>query len=79
MKIIFIKFGLLGIISSVLGSFLSLGLGWIISSFYFDGIWSFSPTLTISTVLGLTILSMMTGLLGSWRVLQIRPNVLLRD
>ncbi|MCP4757149.1 MAG: FtsX-like permease family protein, partial [Proteobacteria bacterium] len=78
-RLILLEFGLLGFLSSLLGSSLSLVASWIMSFFVFESIWSVHWTITIATIAVISLLSMSAAYLGARKTLRQKPLDLLRS
>jgi putative ABC transport system permease protein len=77
-RIVEIEFGILGFFAAFSGVSLSLAMSYGISWFIFDGIWSFSPGITLFTILAICALSVITALAATLSVLRQKPLELLR-
>jgi len=71
------EFGGLGLFASLLGVVVSLGLSWVISLLLFDSVWSFSVLLPAATVLGITLLTVVTTTVAVRGTLREKPVSLL--
>ncbi|MGA0936127.1 MAG: ABC transporter permease [Pseudohongiellaceae bacterium] len=76
--IVEIEFGILGFFAGFAGVALSLAMSYGISYFIFDGLWSFSPWITLFTILAICALSVLTALVATLSVLRQKPLELLR-
>ena len=77
-NIVEIEFGILGFFAALAGVSLSLAMSYGISYFIFDGLWSFSPGMTVFTILAICALSVLTALVATLSVLRQKPLELLR-
>ena len=76
--IVEIEFGILGLFAAISGVSLSLIMSYSISFFIFDGLWSFSPGITLFTILAISGLCVLTALIATLSVLSQKPLELLR-
>ncbi len=76
--IVEIEFGILGFFAAFAGVTLSLAMSYGISYFIFDGLWNFSPGITLFTILAICALSVLTALAATLSVLRQKPLELLR-
>ncbi|MEO7162105.1 MAG: FtsX-like permease family protein, partial [Bdellovibrionia bacterium] len=72
-----IEFGGMGLFASLFGVLVSFGLSWIVSVLIFDSVWSFSILLPFATILGITILTLLTTTIAVRGTLNAKPVALL--
>ena len=74
-----VEFGLLAFTASLLGILLSLTTSYFLAEKIFDRVWSFHPTLPLSVLLGVTLISLIITEIATRNVLKEKPNILLGD
>lgn len=75
---IWLQYSLLGLVASLVGSLLSLGVAAILSVQVFEMTVSFDGLSIFWTVLGATGISFLLSLVASWRVIQAKPLLVLQ-
>ena len=76
--IVQIEFGILGLFAAIFGVILSNGMSFVISFIIFERLWSFSWTMTLLSVAGISLLSIATALLATHNLLKQKPLKLLK-
>lgn len=77
-SIVQIEFGILGLFAAIFGVLLSNAVSFVISYIIFESIWSFSWTMTLLSIVGISLLSILTALLATHQLLKQKPLGLLQ-
>ena len=77
-SIVQIEFGILGLFAAIFGVLLSNGMSFVISYIVFERIWSFSWSMSLFSIVGISLLSIGTALLATHRLLKQKPLKLLQ-
>lgn len=77
-SIVQIEFGILGLFAAIFGVILSNGMSFVISYIIFERLWSFSWSMTVFSVVGISLLSIATALLATHNLLKQKPLQLLK-
>jgi putative ABC transport system permease protein len=76
--ILFVEYGLLGMVAGLVGVLASLALSYAVTRFVFEIPWAFSPLVSFAGI-ALTVLLVTTvGVVSSWNVLTRKPLAILR-
>jgi len=78
LKILLAEYGLIGLVSGIIGSFAAVGLSWVTSRFVFEIPWSFTPLVNFGGVGATILLVTVVGILATFDVLSRKPLVTLR-
>jgi putative ABC transport system permease protein len=77
-SVLFVEYGMLGLLAGTIGSVGAIGLTWAISRFALEIPWSPLPGLTAIGVIVSAVLVAAVGVAASWEVLQRKPLATLR-
>lgn len=72
------EFAVLGLATAVFAVFAGSVASWAVARFAMEINWTFMPGIAIWTVAGATVLTVVLGLAGTWRILGKRPAQVLR-
>jgi putative ABC transport system permease protein len=76
--ILFVEYGMLGLVAGLVGALASVGLSYAITRFVFEIPWSFSVTISVAGIIMTVLLVMAVGVLSSLNVLTQKPLQILR-
>jgi putative ABC transport system permease protein len=76
--ILLTEYGLLGLLSGLIGTLFAIALSYVVSRFLLDIEWAFDPALAIEGVVITTLLVMLVGAAASFDVLFRKPLATLR-
>jgi len=77
--IVQIEFGVLGFLATLSGILLSIAVSFVISQLFFDSIWTFSWIISLACLVLVSLISIMTALAATSRILKQKPLALLRS
>lgn len=78
LKILLAEYGLIGLVSGIIGSLAAVGLSWVTSRYVFEIPWSFTPLVNFGGVAATILLVTVVGILATFDVLSRKPLVTLR-
>jgi putative ABC transport system permease protein len=78
LAIMLAEYGLLGLVSGIIGSAAALGLSYAVARFVFDIPWAFAPSVNLLGVAVTAALVVAVGALSSFDVLTRKPLAILR-
>jgi putative ABC transport system permease protein len=73
-----LEYGLLGVVGGILAAVLSSALSWLVLTYVFDLSWRLHPMVLGTGLLGTMVLTLVVGLLSTFRILGQRPLAILR-
>jgi putative ABC transport system permease protein len=76
--ILFVEYGLLGMVAGLVGALASLALSYAVARFVFEIPWAFSPLVSFAGILLTVLLVTTVGVVSSWNVLTRKPLAILR-
>jgi putative ABC transport system permease protein len=76
--ILFVEYGLLGLVAGVVGALASLALSYSIARFVFEIPWDFTPAVNLAGIAVTALLVMVVGVASSFNVLTRKPLAILR-
>jgi putative ABC transport system permease protein len=78
LSILFVEYGLLGMVAGLVGALASIALSYGITRFVFEIPWAFSAKVSLGGIVLTVLLVMAVGALSSWNVLTQKPLAILR-
>lgn len=76
--ILFVEYGLLGLVAGLVGALASLALSYSIARFVFEIPWDFTPAVNLAGIAVTSLLVMVVGVASSFNVLTRKPLAILR-
>jgi putative ABC transport system permease protein len=73
-----LEYGLLGVVAGILAAVLSSALSWLVLTYVFDLSWGLHPMVLVTGLLCTMVLTLVVGLLSTFRILGQRPLAILR-
>jgi putative ABC transport system permease protein len=73
-----LEYGLLGVVAGILAAVLSSALSWLVLTYVFDLSWGLHPMVLVTGLLCTMVLTLVVGLLSTFRLLGQRPLAILR-